>query len=222
MNSEFQSIAMLRKKFEKIKNKPEKEENEAEKSVSAANLFENNAKTGKLYESLTNEKLIKIIKSLRKENKVLKKINERQAEEIKDLIEKLHKKKGNKEGNSPRPVSCLRTSNSVPKKNRVMFSRDLVHVMNEKASKNSKTMKTAKHREEQTGNNNATVKKISKKMRNNESASPNKEIEESEYYTPLSSSLQEKKFCIGPIGKHFEFSPKGKQKQKTFIKVARF
>ena len=117
----------------------------------------------------------------------------------------------------------FRTSNSVPKKNRVMFSRELVHVLNEDGKNQSKTLKIAKNKEEPSAcYNTSTIKKITKKVKNYESHSPNKCIEENEYYTPMSSSLQERKIISQSFIKHYDFSPKTKEKPKLFTKINKY
>ena len=218
MKKEFQSIAMLRKKFESMKHSKlelKTYENEL-KASSTSNLIEFNSKNKK-YENLTSDKLIKLIKQLKKENKELRKTNERQANEIKELKIEINKNKP-KEENSPRPQSCLRTSTSAPKKNRVVFSRELVHVMNENNQKHSSTLKPVKHKDDPYIQKN---RKLLKKEKNTESHSPEKVFEENEYYTPMSSSLQERKANGNKI-KNYDFSPNTKDKQKLFTKVAKF
>ncbi|OMJ90555.1 hypothetical protein SteCoe_7049 [Stentor coeruleus] len=214
---------MLRKKFETFKSSRSdtKTKDSETKSNSTTNLHENTVKTSKKYDHYPSEKLIKIIKCLKKENKILKDLNEKQANEIKLLSAQLSKLKVTKEENSPRPQSCLRTSNSVPKKNRVMFSRDLVHILNETEDKYSKTMKSAKVKEDPISCYTGNAKRISKKGKV-DGGSPIKNIEESEYYTSLSSSLQEKKNISQSMVKNYESSPKGKEKQRLFIKVQKY
>lgn len=223
MKQEYQSIAMLRKKFETFKSSRSdtKSKDCESKSNSTTNLHENTGKASKKYDHYSSDKLIKIIKCLKNENKILKDLNEKQANEIKVLSAQLSKLKVNKEENSPRPQSCLRSSNSVPKKNRVMFSRDLVHILNETGTKCSKTIKSAKVKEDPISCYTGNVKKITKKGRV-DGQSPIKNTEESEYYTPLSSSLQEKKMSSQLMMKNDECSPKVKEKQKLFIKVHKY
>jgi phage I-like protein len=212
MKQEFHSIAMLRKKFDAMKpSKKDKNllENEP-KAFSTSNLMQPECDFTDI-ESLSKEKLIEAIKKLTKENKELKKINQAQAKEIKKM-NKLLKDNSDKEEKSLRPQSCLRTNKSVPKKNRVMFSKDLVHIMNES---NTNALKISKYKDVSSvyypDSNKKTVQKIDRE--------PRVYFEDSEYYTPMSSSLQEKK-VPGSFIKHYDFSPK--VKQKIFTKIHKF
>lgn len=219
MKQEFQSIAMLRKKFEGFKGShlDGKILDCEGKASSTTNLVDFASKNKKKYEVCTTEKLIEVIKILRKENKKLRKINFQQTGEIKDLTQKITKIMAAKTENSSRPQSCLRASNSAPKKNRVVFSKELEHVLNETVPKRSKTMKSAKPKEEYMLSHNSTLRKHTKKVKYHESSSPKKFFEENEYYTPLSSSLQERKNTSQRILKKYDCSPKGKAKLSTKI-----
>ena len=223
MKQEFQSIAMLRKKFETLRiSKASSKMSEAEpKASSTANLTEYISKGRKKNDAYTTDKLIEIVKLLRKENKSLKIINERQAKEIDELTYQLSKVASSKDEASSRPHSCLRSSKSVPKKNRVVFSKELVHVMNEGEQNLAKTLKIIKGKDESLGYSH-TSRKRSKKMKYSDSQSPNKYPEENEYYTPLSSSLQEKKVISQSLLKHYDCSPKSKEKTKLFTKIIKF
>ena len=223
MKQEHQSIAVLKKKFESSKfSKSELIIDNLEgKSLSTNNIIENNKKKNKKYENYNTEMLIKIIKNLKKENLELRKINEKQNNEIKNLMK--NKDKITKDENSPRPQSCLRTSNSVPKKNRVMFSRELVHVLNDTGKRHSKTLKLVKTREDPSiCYNSTTIKRITQKNKNNEPHGLCKFSEENEYYTPVSSSVQERKIISQSLIKPYDFSPTAKEKQKLFTKIIKF
>lgn len=220
MKSDFGSITSLRKKFDSFKPYKKNFESDVIKASSTTNLCETGK--SKKYETCSNERLLKIVKQLKKENKELKKINELQEEKIKELNEEINKIKARNDDSSSRPISCLRNSNSVPKKNRVMFSRDLVQVLNDKSSKTGKVGKAVKATEDPAFSYNYTVKKVTRRPKQNESHSPQKNAIENEYYTPLSCSLQDKKNFSQTVAKHFDISPKFKDKQKLFTKIARF
>ncbi|OMJ85345.1 hypothetical protein SteCoe_13316 [Stentor coeruleus] len=222
MKQESQIIATIKKKIDSLKSSRQdtKSKDPEGKSSSTPNLLENTGKLSKKYEHYSTEKLVKIIKCLKKENNNLKELNKKQGNEIKSLIEQLNKISGDKEESSSRPQSCLRTANSVPKKNRVMFSRDLVHVMNKSKAKGSKTSKSVKTKEESAVCY-RNIKKIVKKGKN-DSNSPVKSSEESEYYTPLSSSMQERKNNSQSLVKQYDYTLKTNEKQRLFTKVHKY
>lgn len=215
MKSEFQSISSLRKNFEALKPQKKVLEFEVPKASSTANLSDLKSKK---YESLSYEKLLKVANQLKKENKALKKVNQKQEKQIKELEDEVNKLKYRIDDSSSRPISCMRTSNSVPKKNRVMFSKELVHVLNENPKKSKKIVKV-QPKNDPAYIYNYNLKKVTRKIQRDESKSPEKKTEESEYYTPLSCSLQDKKIFSQTVAKHFDLSPKFKEKQKLFKKA---
>jgi predicted RNase H-like nuclease (RuvC/YqgF family) len=216
MKSDFQCVSSLRKKFETLNPYRPKNDSEVVKASSTTNLCD--TKKTRKYENCSAERLVKMVKQLKKENKELRKCNEKQAEKIKELIDEINKVKGKAEDSS-RPISCLRNSNSVPKRNRVMFSRELVQVLNETTDKKKKTFKV---KEEQGVSYHFAVKKVTRRPKPHESHSPLKQAEENEYYTPLSCSLQDKRVFSQTAAKQFDISPKFREKQKVFTKIARF
>jgi len=211
MKSELYLISKLKK------NSKAKEKNfecEDTKASSTTNL---NEKRGTKNSSV--EKLVKLVKQLKIENKSLRQLNEVQENQIRALKGELSnlKEKIRTDESLSQPISCMRTSNSVPKKNRVFFSKELVQVQDE-SMKKIKWEGSGKPKEDPVFV--YSLKKVSRKGKQNESHSPDKRVEQNEYYTPLSSSLEGKKGFSQTVVKDLDL--KFTDKLRHYQKISRF